>query len=333
MFAKITKYWATTEMIFDPKTQHPVNRLVVILPGAGCEWAKQSGGCYMCGFKNATNKYSHGRLLPVSVFRTMIKEALVAHPEVESLAIYNGGSFFNPHEIPEDLPIWLSGLIADSTQINELFVESRPEFVTDEIIHDMVSRLGTKTLKVGIGLECVTDLIRYRCVNKGFSLLQYNKAIHILKRYGAHVLTYVLLKPLFLNEMEAIREAVKTTKYSFEQGSDEVALESAFVQKGTVMFRQFEKGSFKPPWLWSVIEVVRQTHQFGFVHVGGFTDEPPPIAIPSNCVKCSQTVMAALQHYREHYNPEIFDTLQCNCKNDWLGELNNESQLSFQERI
>jgi radical SAM enzyme (TIGR01210 family) len=332
MFCNLTKYWATVETVFDPITHASTSQLSLMLPGAGCEWAKFSGGCYMCGFAGATHKYSRGMLLPASVFKFMLKGALNAHPEAETLAVYNGGSFTNSDEIPESFPEWLCGLVAESSKIKQVFVESRPEFIDADKIHAMVCTLGAKTLKVGIGLECATDFIRENCVNKGFSLAQYNLALQILKNQGARALTYVFLKPLFLSEAEAIEEAVKTITYAFRHGSNEVALESAFVQKGTMMHRMFEQDQFKPPWLWSIIEVIRRTRHLGFVYIGGFKDEPMPIAIPANCPKCSDRVKDALQRYRETYDMSVLDGLDCDCEAQWTDEI-CKVYPSLEERI
>ncbi len=323
--------WYYTEKIYNPVNQCLGRQLVILLPGAGCAWAKKSGGCYMCGFNRSNYRYSGGRLLPACIFRGMLRLAL-ARTSAEILAIYNGGSFLNPEEIPIAIPGWLSERVAKHPHVRQLFMESRPEFVTPERIQMMVEALGGKELKVGIGLECVTDIIREKCVNKGFSLSEYEKAVNTVKVCGAHVLTYVFLKPLFLSESEAIEEAVKTISYAFATGADEVALESAFVQEGTLMHELFLRGEYKPPWLWSIIEVVKRTQNMGPVYVGGFNDEPPPIAIPSNCSECSHKVEETLQLFREMHNVSFLGALRCGCLREWKREL-WESVPPLGERI
>jgi len=262
----------------------------------------------------------------------MLNKALAEAITAEIVAIYNGGSFLNPREIPASIPTWLCDRIARHPFVRQLFVESRPEFVDPALIQGMVASLGGKTLKVGIGLECVSDIVREKCVHKGFSLEDYEKAVDVLRNHDVRVLTYVLLKPVFLSEAEAIEEAVKTIGYAFKHGSDEVALESSFVQEDTIMHKLFQKGEFKPPWLWSIIEVVRRTYHFGFVQVGGFTDEPPPIAIPNNCPKCSSTILKALQNFREQHDLIVFEGLRCECQVEWQKELNKVYPL-LEERI
>jgi radical SAM enzyme (TIGR01210 family) len=301
-------------------------RMVLFLPGGGCAWAKKSGGCYMCGFNFKLKKLtkwktpSSGLLLALFWISNLYSKFV----KPQSLVIYNGGSFLNDNEIPLKIQEEICRQIARHPTIEELFVESRPEFITDEKIRRLKHLVGKKKLKVGIGLECASDDIRERCIHKGFQGKDYEKAVEILKKNGVRVLTYVFLKPIFLSEREAIEEAVRTIEYAFRNGSDEVALEAAFIQKGTLMERLYRRGKYRPPWLWSIIKIVRETHHLGPVYIGSFTDEPPPIDIPRNCKKCSSMVSSLIQKYRETGDISIFTDAHCQCEKEWQKELEKQ---------
>ena len=328
-----TSLYIQNESLFIPSIGRMVKQAVVMLPGAGCAWAKKSGGCHMCGFSGATRKYSRGIHLPLALFKLLISRAKNLLSTSDVVAVYNGGSFFNPDELSEALPEWLCGNIAKLADVKELFVESRPEYIQEEQIRSLVSILGGKTLKVGIGLECSTDTIRQHCVHKGFSKAQYKRAVDILKVNGASVLTYVLLKPPFLTEKESIDEAVATIEYAFASGSTEVALESAFVQPNTFVSKLYEAGEFQPPWLWSIIEVLQKVAGFHRTRLGGFLDEPIPIAVPHNCSNCNSHVLYSLQSYRETLSVDNFASLDCECKGDWEREIKVSNLLSIPERL
>jgi hypothetical protein len=181
--------------------------------------------------------------------------------------------------------------------------------------------LGEKRLQVGIGLECQNDEIRKRCVNKGFSRKDYEGALAILKGNSVEPVTYVFLKPLFLTEKQAIEEAIATIEYAFKVGTEEVALESAFIQKGTIMEEFYKRGKYKPPWLWSVISVVKSTYHLGPVRIGGFDDEPRPIDFPRNCPECSSEIMKLFKDYRLSGDVKLFDKIRCECEEAWELEL------------
>ncbi|MFH1294075.1 MAG: archaeosine biosynthesis radical SAM protein RaSEA [Pseudomonadota bacterium] len=305
-----------TERVFDIESGGAVSQWVLLLPGSGCTWAKEKGGCYMCGFKFKIKETNKGR--PAShrylmmVYR--LGQVMVSDVRAERLTIYNGGSFLNSAEIPKRTQERICRQVEKHPTIKKLFIESRPEFVTHKKITTLKSLLGDKKLEVGIGLECATDEIRERCIHKGFSRKDYKRAVAILKEKEAEVLTYVFLKPLYLTEQEAIEEAIRTIEYAFQAGSDEVAIESAFIQKETKMETLYSRGEYKVPWLWSIIQVVEDTHHLGPVSIGGFEDEPQPIEIPHNCSKCSHHIMKLFAEYKETHDIRLFDDLECECK-------------------
>lgn len=313
------------DKMYDVKKGRTIKRWILLLPGSGCSWGKKKGGgCLMCGAKSLldmirqSKQFSNKEIM--DVYR--IGKSMVSKEDPENLTIYNGGSFLNDGEIPLQVQLGICRDLRNNSSVQTLFVESRPEFVTEGNIKSLVSTLEAKELMVGIGLECLTDKIREKSINKGMSKKDYETAIKVLKHNDVEALTYVFIKPLYLTEREAIDEAINTAKYAFSVGTDEVAFEAAFVQEGTEMERVYRKGEFRPPWLWSIIEVIQATHHLGRVRVGDFRDEPPPIAIPHNCEKCSHKIRDLFQQYKNSHNISLFSRINCRCKDDWIKELN-----------
>ena len=296
----------------------------MMLPGAGCSWSKEKdGGCHMCGFKRETRKYTLNLLFPSFVFLKLFDEGydLVKNKEPYLASIFNGGSFLNNKEIPLSTQTAICKRIKNIDSIKQLLIEARPEYITDEKIKTLTSCLGKKELIAGIGLECESDTIRKMNINKGFTCKDYEKAVNILKDNGAKVLTYVFLKPLNLTEREAIDEAVETARYAFSRGSDYVVYNAATVQKGTKMCEYYVKGKFRPPWLWSILEVAKQTHEMGATRVGDFTDEPRPIAGPQNCEKCTPALKKLFDEYKHTNDLSVFKDFHCECRQYWEKEV------------
>jgi len=311
------------EKVFSKDVCSPVKRLVVMLPAKGCEWAKISGGCTMCGFKKGLEEVRSSQYSGNDIV-TLFKIALIlSGKDIKEISIFNGGSFLNQKELDSETQIKIFKIFA-KTQAQRLSIETRPEFVTKEKIESILKIISPKKLIVFIGLEAVTDSIREININKGFGLKQYERAARILRETGAQLGTYVFLKPIGLDEGTAIEESIKTISYAFKTGSNEVALETAFVQKGTIMANWFIEGKYRPPWLWSTIEVVKRTYSLGFVHIGNFTDEPKPIAVPSNCPNCTEKVLRAIQRYRENHSLAEFQSLTCPCQKEWEEEISKK---------
>lgn len=312
--------YSYADRIFDPLEGKTICRWLLMLPGAGCSWAKQkSGGCHMCGFKHETRKYSLGLRLPAFVFTKLFDEGYQAvkgnNPEL--LAIFNGGSFLNDQEIRLPAQIKICERAGRVNSIKKVLIESRPEYVTADKVKQLISCLGGKKLIVGIGLECASDETRKSSINKGFTRRDYEKAVNILKDTGSMVVTYIFLKPIYLSENQAIEEAVESARYAFAKGSDYVIFNSALVQKGTKMEELYLKGEFTPPWLWSVVEVARRTHKLGPIRIGDFNDEPTPIASPKNCERCTPLLLDLFKRYKETHDITIFENTDCDCKRDW----------------
>jgi len=323
------------DQVFDSEKKKKVTRWTLLLPGSGCAWAKNSDGCHMCGFKVKIDQINRGK--PASVTKLMtiyqLGKSLIRGSFPYSLSIYNGGSFFNDEEIPLEVQKKICREVERSSSIEQLIVESRPEFVTNDKIKLFTSLLKRKKLRVAIGLEAVSDYVRDVCINKGFSTDDYERAGEILKKNAAELSTYVFLKPIYLSEQESIEEAVRTTRYALSLGSNEVLLESAFIQQGTKMEKLYRKGKFRPPWLWSIIEVVRRTSHLGPVYIGGFEDEPPPIAIPHNCEVCSPRLMRSFRDYNESLDVSLLHNGYCTCKTEWQKEVGYHSLDSLVTEI
>lgn len=313
-------HFSYIDKIYDPTSRKAISRWTLLLPSAGCSWAKtKGGGCHMCGFARGASSITNGKTLSSDNLLRYFKINAnhVANNKPDNISIYNGGSFFNDLEICLDGQIKIFREISYHPTIKNVFVESRPEYINERHIKNLMELLGHKKLMVGIGLECESDEIRNNSINKGFSKEKYEMAVQTLKRLGVAVTTYVFIKPLFLSEKAAIEEAVETVKYAFSSGSDEVALEAAFVQKGTLMEKYYKMNKFSPPWLWSIIEVVKNTGHLGVVRLGGFSDFPEPVALPRNCPNCTEKIKSTFSDYKTNLDLDIFSLLKCDCKNEW----------------
>lgn len=290
-------------------------KLLILLPG-GCYWAKsEKGGCTMCGFQQAVDEFTGGKKISDDEIWAIFESAPIGDPEIRNVTIFTGGSFT---ELAPAIQEKIFERLGRQNHIREVYIETRPELVKMEKMKILLGLLDkSQTLKVGIGLEAQDDRIREVLINKGFTKQQYEEAFNILKGLQIRILTYIFLKPPGLSEKQALEEAILTAQYAFGLGTDEIAIESALVQPGTTMHEDYKKGNFSPPWLWTIIELIQKIQRLGPLHLGGFMDEPQPIAIPSNCGQCSNSVREALERFRQTYNPAELKGLDCACKHVW----------------
>jgi radical SAM enzyme (TIGR01210 family) len=221
--------------------------------------------------------------------------------------------------------------INQDPHIKMLVLETRPEFVTEEKVMEIKRLIPNKHVELGVGLEMKDDFYRGICINKGFSLQRFNFAANIITKH-LNLRTYVLLKPLFLTEKEGIEHAIETIEYSFAMGAATVSLEACTIQDYTFMKYLYERGLYSPPWLWSIIEVVKGVKVPGKLIVGLFKFFPSPSKVPNNCDRCNEEVMQAIAQYNRTLDPKAFDGLTCECKKEWRKSL-REKPIPFEERL
>jgi len=304
-----------------------VKRAVVFLLSNGCEWAlKSANGCTMCGH---IAKQTRKQPISADDFIIQFKTAFstINFKDIPILNIFNNGSFFNDNELPSDARRTILSLISENESIKRLLVECRPEFVEESVFREVKSLLPRTEMEIAIGLETADDFRRIISINKGFSLSQFTQAANIILNNDLRLRSYILLKPPFYSEKEAILDAVDSIKTAFSLGVNTVSLEAMTVQKYTLIEYLYNNNIYKMPWLWSIVEVIKQTSHLGRVVIGLFKFYPSPEFVPNNCSSCNDKVMEAIIEYNRTLRTDMFDRLECSCKKDWEEDLNAGSDF------
>jgi hypothetical protein len=281
-----------------------IDCLTIILRTKGCYWARKSG-CLMCGYINDADERVGLRELV-----EQLDHSLEKHQNFEAVKIFTSGSFFDKREIPEEFRHYVYKKIA---KVKKFTVETRPEFLNSRIALEFSSH--NFVAEVGIGLETANDFIREYCINKGFTFEQFKKAAEILKKNGIQVKVYLLLKPPFLSEGEAIKDVIKSAE-DVRKWVDVVSLNLTNVPSNTYIEKLWHKGLYRPPWLWSAVEALKRIKQLGIDVISD------PVAAGKrrsvhNCGRCDASVASAIRRFSLTQNPMEFEDLRCDCINLW----------------
>jgi archaeosine synthase beta-subunit len=308
--------WSEKE-IFDNKI---VDAFVMILRTRGCAWSLQSG-CTMCGYHTD----SMWQKIPDEHFIQQIDHAMKKYHGEPVVKIFTSGSFLDNTEINPKIRNMILTKLSETTQ--KISVESRPEYITEATLSEVKENIPLTEFEIGIGLETANDFIREYAINKGFSFKDYQKAAIIMKKYDTKIKTYVLFKPPFLTEQEAINDCIITIK-KIKKDADTISLNPTNVQRHTLVDYLWKRRQYRPPWLWSVVEIIRQgKKQFnGRIKcdvVGGGS-----IRGAHNCKTCDHTILNALSDFSLTQNLTVFDNLSCICNEQWLDQLDSEA-LTF----
>ncbi len=293
--------------------------LTVIFHTTGCTWNR----CRMCGYKfERTRITDRGDKI-----RALLSQLawLEAHHPLESfrmVKIFTSGSFFDEEEVPHEA----REAIAEAFQGKIVVAESRTEFIHSDIIAPFKEQIddasGTSALYVAMGLETTNDFIREKCIDKGHTFADFIEAVKNARQAGAGVKTYLMLKPLFLTEREAL-EDMKRSIAEAGPYSDIISMNLCTVQRRTEVERYWKQGAYRPPYLWSAVDILLSADYFVQSDpVGG-----GKIRGPHNCGTCDREFVHGISEYSLSGDREILRNLMeqsCACKKEWEHVLEHE---------
>ena len=295
-----------------------IKALTVILRTVGCQWRK----CTMCGFWQESADVTQADIL------AQLDRSLRNSPEEDIiLKIFTSGSFLDEREISSETRKEIAELVRKVGRIRKFIVETRPEFVSAERIADLK---GVENLELAIGLETADDFFRSKYIKKGFSFEDYRKAAKIITDSGAIVKTYLLLKPPFISEKKAIEDVIRSVELVSDYSST-ISLNLCNIQKYTPLEALWRRGYYRPPWLWSAVEAIKEIAKRNIVVMS----DPVGAGFkrgPHNCGTCDPEIKEAIKKFNITQDVRVLEHLdeneiECECKEVWRALLNYDAFL------
>ncbi len=297
----------------------PGNAIVIILPTKGCKWAVgEYGGCFMCGY------IEDAPITPISQGELWdeFNKAINKFKDLKgplALRIFNSGSFLDEEEVSTEIRDKIFRIVEEDTRIIEITIESRPEYISKEKLLELKELTPSKRIEIAIGLESSNDYIREELINKGFGFKDFENACDIILNVGLIPKAYLLLKPPFLSEEEAIQDVLMSVEQCTELGIQKISINPCTVQKGTIVEKLWNENKYRPPWLWSIIQILTSLHATS-------NQKPVIICEPTaggkirgahNCRKCDKDILKAITQISLTQTLEGVEIPECECKNMW----------------
>ena len=181
---------------------------------------------------------------------------------------------------------------------------------------------------MAIGLEAYDDeVLKFHC-NKGFRIKTWKKAVDTLQSHGLRAKSYLLFKPPFMSEGDALQHMTKWIQ-EIAADSDEISVNPMNIQRRTIVDRIFRHREYRPPWLWSLVQMIRNVHP-------DVEDKVRLIVHPTaagsirgahNCGRCDKEVAAAIERYSVSGSLLEFEGLSCDCESQWATEIALDQSL------
>ena len=307
------------------KEGEPCKAATVILRTKGCHWW-WSSGCTFCGYFNDTRDDVTSDDLHNQWDYSMKK--LNNFEDVEMIKVYTSGSLLEDREIPLEFQEFV---LKETHKLGKhLVIESRTEQLTSDKLS--WAKEFNPNFTVAIGLEAYDDEVLRFHVNKGFSLKSWHKAVEQLNNHSLRIKSYLMFKPPFMSEGESLTQCIKWVK-SVVNDSDEISINPMNIQRGTIIDRLYRNGDYRPPWLWSLVELIKQVHPFvkqGDKVLSRLIVHPTAAGKPRgahNCGTCDAEVAAAIERYSVSGTLDEFSDLSCECYSRWKEEIYSDQNL------
>jgi len=299
----------------------------------GCSWDRR-GACTMCNY---------GQAHPVAgdTMVESVRLGLESVPAgVEELYISPSGSLLDPLEVPPEARRLIYQLVA-SFPCSRFSLETRAETVSPRAVSELVAAMGGIPVSVGMGLESSSPWIRRFCINKKGHLGQFEESSRLMHERGVGVYANVALGTAFLTASEAIDDARSTVQWALGRG-DTALVFPMHVKAHTLLEWLYRQACYRPPSLWSLIEVLASIRPEDLPRVNiswyqsNYGDGSDVIDSPSTCPRCQPRVLELLDRFRDNPSSSTVADLvacECECKGVWRKEVASRPERPRAQRV
>ena len=219
------------------------------------------------------------------IFNYIVKKDNVK--DVKKVILSNNGSMFDEKTFPTPLLNYLFlQLSVKLPNLKKVALETRPEFCSDysmQLMDKVINSLREKNkeikIEIAIGFEIFDTKLRNRSFKKGLSFKLFEAFVDNITPYGYEIKTYFMLKPLIgMTEEEGkedIRQAIDyIDKVRKEKNAIiNIHLNPTYAAKETILEEGFYNGTFIPPKLTTVIDLLMYANEKEIEIFTGLFDE------------------------------------------------------------
>lgn len=305
-----------------------------------CVQSRKGKRCVYCGFRNYHNPVSPSEV--GRVFGAVFTGNDLA--DIHRLELYVSGSFFDDEEVSFNSRREIVRLV-EETQIEEVLLESRPEFITQNNLKALGDIIDPRRITVGVGVETMDDRVRKR-LSKGFSTKDFVKSLSRIARAGMNFQAYLLLNPPAINnDKKAIIDIVDGSEKLISLTKKMncpliLAIQPYFIAKGSAVAEDPSKlDGVRPPWLYTIALTLRLLNDLRSreapnlqIILGNEVDNVDTVLVPSNytadgsvcaCTERMRQYLPGINISQEKMEQSVHEILEspCDCRRVWENEI------------
>ncbi len=302
--------------------------IVFILPTKGCSWAlSNSGGCSICGYLYDNPQEPDFEKLLSSFSESLQKNI---SEEIGSIKLFTSGSALDQKELPLNILLSMLESLKSYSHVEEIVLESRPEFIREEILEKIREVINLNRIEIAVGLESGNDTILKQSINKGFLWADFEKSAKLAMSFGVRIKAYLLFKPPFISEYDSFEDVLLSVKKLVELNIDTISLNAVSIHRGTFLEELFDDNKYRPPWLWSLVSLckeIKRTYpalRLICEPVAGGKERGA-----HNCGKCDKDIVQRLKDFTLTQDISNLELLYCPCQTEYTAFLVTE-KISMQ---
>lgn len=210
----------------------------IILERGRCAWGK----CYFCGWGKRRIEVSIDELK--RRFEGFIRKH-ASKEMIGKLKIFSSGSILDEKQFPLKFVRWIVDT-AEKYGVDELILESRPEFISEEKLNFI--RSSKVKVTVAMGLELADNKILGKYYRKGFRVEDYLKAVKVLRELNFGVRVYILVNghPILYMKPELQRRLLEKTMKLALEIADSIVIINAYPHVNSDLWEDWIKGEWRP---------------------------------------------------------------------------------------
>ncbi len=236
---------------------------------------------------------------------------------LKKIIISNNGSILDEDTFSTTaLLYFIAKMNISCPNVHTLTIETRPEYVDFAELEVMARALGegevmTK-LEIAVGFEAFDDELRNVHFRKGLSLDVFEKFVELMSKHDFTLKAYFMLKPVpGISEDDAVEDIKKGIDYldALARGKGieiNMHLNPTYAAKGTPLADAFADGSFVPPKLESVIDIIRHAKGKSLSLFIGLYDEGLAVPGGSFLREGDEGLVKRLEKFNRNQNYDLF---------------------------
>ncbi len=308
-----------------------VDRIVFFLRGTGCSQIKKNGGCTCCGFYSISNL---GEKIDDKYYENKIDE-IIADKEInlcdyKIVCLYNDGSLLNEEEFSFNVLIYMIKKLNEIQNIRKIVIEAKVRDITESKLKK-IRECTDKDFEITIGYESSNEDVRQLCVNRPFSNIEFEHIVEITADNNIDLVPLLMVKPAFLTEKEAITDFIESLVYLEKFNLKRIDMELPTVMKDTLNYELWLVGKYVPVKFWSIISILKEREKKNLktpLYISPMIYSVAAVDQAGNCQKCDKLIRNLFDVYNRTGQIDIFDNLDCECKEIWKREINTESSIN-----